>query len=198
MLGSHKCREIWPHKMTELIFTIFLDVVLLVAPLIIMAVMYILIINHLWKVDQGGSGDEMGVGSRRNVTNQRNSSANLSISIRKKSTVNSESGLRRCNPEHCLKTKRRVLKMLIVVMLEFFICWTPLYVVNTLSFFFPVAVYQGLGYTAISMFQLLSHSSCCSNPITYCFMSSSFRRAFLRAFGCAKKNEIIGRSIGTV
>ena len=82
-------------------------------------------------------------------------------------------------------------------MLEFFICWTPLYVVNTVSFFAPNAVYQGLGYTAISMFQLLSHSSCCCNPITYCFMSSSFRRAFLRAFGCAK-NDNVARSIGTV
>jgi len=94
--------------------------------------------------------------------------------------------LRRCNPEHCLKTKRRVLKMLIVVVLEFFICWTPLYVVNTLSFFAPKALYEGLGYTGISLLQLLAQASCCCNPITYCFMSSSFRRAFLKAFGCSK------------
>lgn len=105
--------------------------------------------------------------------------------------------LRRCNPEHCLKTKRRVLKMLIVVVLEFFICWTPLYVVNTLSFFAPRALYEGLGYTGISLLQLLAQASCCCNPITYCFMSSSFRRAFVKAFGC-NKAENFSRSIGTV
>ena len=96
--------------------------------------------------------------------------------------------LRHSNAEHCLKTKRRVLKMLIVVVLEFFICWTPLYVVNTLSFFAPKALYEGLGYTGISLVQLLAQASCCCNPITYCFMSSSFRRAFVKAFGwCSKK-----------
>lgn len=164
-----------------------------------MATMYGQIINHLWKVDQGGSAEEMGASTRSNVSNHRNSAISLSTSFhRKKIASAKEPSLRRCNPEHCLKTKRRVLKMLIVVMLEFFICWTPLYVVNTISFFAPDAVYQGLGYTAISMFQLLSHSSCCCNPITYCFMSSSFRRAFLRAFGCAKKNDNAARSIGTV
>jgi len=151
----------------------------------------------VWMI--GGSGEEIGASTRSNVSNHRNSAISLSTSIhRKKSAPTTDSGLRRCNPEHCLKTKRRVLKMLIVVMLEFFICWTPLYVVNTVSFFAPGAVYQGLGYTAISMFQLLSHSSCCCNPITYCFMSSSFRRAFVKAFGCVKKNDNVARSIGTV
>ena len=67
--------------------------------------------------------------------------------------------LRRCNAEHCLKTKRRVLKMLLVVVLEFFICWTPLYVVNTLSYFAPRALYEGLGYTGISLVQLVGSCS---------------------------------------
>jgi hypothetical protein len=87
--------------------------------------------------------------------------------------------------------------MLIVVVLEFFICWTPLYVVNTMSFFAPRALYEGLGYTGISLMQLLAQASCCCNPITYCFMSSSFRRAFVKAFGCSK-TENFSRSVGTV
>ena len=98
----------------------------------------------------------------------------------------SEANLRRCNPEQGLRTKRHVLKMLIVVVLEFFICWTPLYVVNTLSFFAPKALYEGLGYTGISLVQLLAQASCCCNPITYCFMSSSFRKAFFQAFKRSK------------
>ena len=43
----------WPDETLEKVFTVFLDVVLLIIPLLIMGVMYGLIVNHLWKVDQG-------------------------------------------------------------------------------------------------------------------------------------------------
>jgi hypothetical protein len=74
--------------------------------------------------------------------------------------------------------------MLFVVVIEFFVCWTPLYVINTIALFDPKAVYQHLGYTAISFLQLLAYSSSCCNPITYCFMSLGFRKAFMNLFRC--------------
>lgn len=77
--------------------------------------------------------------------------------------------------------------MLFVVVLEFFICWTPLYVINTFALFNPSLVYQNLGYSAISFFQLLAYSSSCCNPITYCFMNCGFRKAFLNLFRCFKR-----------
>ena len=77
--------------------------------------------------------------------------------------------------------------MLFVVVLEFFLCWTPLYVINSWTLFDPKAVYQNLGYTAISFFQLLAYSSSCCNPITYCFMNIGFRKAFLNLFRCFKQ-----------
>lgn len=77
--------------------------------------------------------------------------------------------------------------MLFAVVLEFFICWTPLYVINTIALFNPETVYNGLGYTAISFFQLLAYTSSCCNPVTYCFMNCSFRKSFLNLFKCFKK-----------
>jgi 7 transmembrane receptor (rhodopsin family) len=74
--------------------------------------------------------------------------------------------------------------MLFVVVVEFFICWTPLYVINTITLFDQRIVYQGLGYTAVSFFQLLAYSSSCCNPITYCFMNIGFRKAFVNLFRC--------------
>jgi 7 transmembrane receptor (rhodopsin family) len=79
--------------------------------------------------------------------------------------------------------------MLFVVVLEFFICWTPLYVINTITLFDQRIVYQNLGYTAISFFQLLAYSSSCCNPITYCFMNVGFRKAFLNLFRCLKQSN---------
>lgn len=80
--------------------------------------------------------------------------------------------------------------MLLLVVLEFFVCWTPLYVVNTIALFNPTLIYQDLGYQAIIIFQLLAYSSSCCNPITYCFMNSGFRKAFLNLFNCLKRNHM--------
>jgi len=72
--------------------------------------------------------------------------------------------------------------MLFVLVLEFFICWTPLYVINTMVMLIGPVVYEYVDYTAISFLQLLAYSSSCCNPITYCFMNASFRRAFVDTF----------------
>ena len=94
--------------------------------------------------------------------------------------------LRHSNAERSLASKRRVIKMLFVVVLEFFVCWTPVYVINTASLYDFPAVYRALGSGGISWFHLLSYCSACCNPITYCFMNSGFRQSFLAAFGCRK------------
>lgn len=93
----------------------------------------------------------------------------------------------RTNTEKSLQNKKRVIQMLFVVVLEFFICWTPLYVINTVTLFDSQIVYQTLGYTTITYFQLLAYSSSCCNPITYCFMNRGFRKACLNLFRCCKR-----------
>lgn len=85
--------------------------------------------------------------------------------------------------------KRRVIKMLFAVVLEFFICWTPLYVFNTWTLFNPTWVYSHTSPAVISYIQLLAYTSSCNNPITYCFMNQKFRMAFLMAFGCRRKSQ---------
>ncbi|XP_055709054.1 cholecystokinin receptor type A-like isoform X1 [Phlebotomus papatasi] len=96
-------------------------------------------------------------------------------------------GLRRSNAEKSLLNKKRVIQMLFVVVLEFFICWTPLYVINTMVLFEPGIVYNNLTSTEISFFHLLAYTSSCCNPITYCFMNRGFRKAFLNLFRCFKR-----------
>lgn len=90
---------------------------------------------------------------------------------------------RRSNIEKSLKQKKRVIQMLSVVVLEFFICWTPLYVMNTWYHFDPDQLYNLIGPVGVSLIQLLAYVSSCVNPITYCFMNSGFRSAFVSVFG---------------
>ncbi|XP_013787480.1 cholecystokinin receptor type A-like [Limulus polyphemus] len=82
--------------------------------------------------------------------------------------------------------KRKVVKMLFVVVLEFFICWTPLYVINTWSLYDHQSLYSKVGPDTISAIQLLAYTSSCCNPITYCFMHNKFRHALLAIFGLKK------------
>lgn len=98
-------------------------------------------------------------------------------------------GLRRTNAERSLLNKKRVIKMLFAVVLEFFICWTPLYIINTIVLFDPSVIYNNLGYKAITFLQLLAYCSSCCNPITYCFMNCGFRKSFLSLFKCLKKKN---------
>lgn len=94
--------------------------------------------------------------------------------------------VRGSNPEKSQAAIVRVIRMLFVVVIEFFVCWTPLYVVHTWSLYDPEFVYDALGPTGVSVVQLLAYASSCSNPITYCFMHQKFREGFLAAAGCRR------------
>ncbi|XP_078046817.1 cholecystokinin receptor type A [Augochlora pura] len=83
-----------------------------------------------------------------------------------------------------IEAKKKVIRMLFVIVLEFFICWAPLHVINTWYLFAPELVYSVVGSTGVSLVQLLAYVSSCCNPITYCFMNRKFRQAFLGLFNC--------------
>ncbi|UYV83702.1 CCKAR [Cordylochernes scorpioides] len=174
--GNYKCREAWPSPVLEQVFAIFLDVVLLIFPLLVLSLTFGLIARTLW----ASFPQE---GNHRSATYSPSTGQVTESSGPRRPLVNA---LRSTNQENALHQKRRVIKMLLVVVMEYFICWTPLYTINTLSLFIPEAVYHGLGYYNLSLFQLLAYISACCNPITYCFMNAKFRRSFLAIARCKR------------
>ncbi|XP_073967618.1 cholecystokinin receptor-like [Choristoneura fumiferana] len=92
--------------------------------------------------------------------------------------------VRSTHTDKSIEAKRKVIRMLFVIILEFFICWTPLHVINTIYLFYPEELYQYVGSKGIVSLQLLAYCSSFSNPITYCFMNRKFRQAFI----CLIKN----------
>nr|CAD7262994.1 unnamed protein product [Timema shepardi] len=86
--------------------------------------------------------------------------------------------------EDSVKHGTTVIRMLFVVVAEFFVCWAPLHVLNTWYLFSPEVVYKHVGSTGVSLVQLLAYISSCCNPITYCFMNRKFRQSFLGIFDC--------------
>ncbi|KAI5618498.1 hypothetical protein C0J50_22086, partial [Silurus asotus] len=83
-----------------------------------------------------------------------------------------------------LLAKKRVIRMLIIIVAMFFICWMPLYTANTWKAFDQFSAKRALSGAPISFIQLLSYTSACVNPIIYCFMNVRFRKALLATFAC--------------
>ena len=100
-----------------------------------------------------------------------------------------EQHMRHSNTEKTLAAKKRVIRMLFMIVFEFFMCWTPLYVVNTWSVMDFTGARKHISPLAMNFIHLLSYFSSCCNPITYCFMNKKFRQAFLAAFRCRPRRS---------
>lgn len=85
----------------------------------------------------------------------------------------------------------QVIKMLIVVVVIFVLCWSPILIINVLTAF---AIMPSLNYGHVkairTTFHLFSYANSCVNPIIYGFMSrnfrASFRAALVKCLGCKK------------
>lgn len=94
-----------------------------------------------------------------------------------------------------LMAKKRVIRMLLVIVFLFFLCWTPVFVVNAWQAFDRRSAYRLTG-APISFIHLLSYTSACVNPIIYCFMNKRFRQGMLATFTCCVCLRGAGESSG--
>ena len=83
------------------------------------------------------------------------------------------------------KSKYRVIRMLFVLVIEFFVCWSPLYILQTWRSFHEESFMNEVSTPAWSTMFCLSYFSSCCNPITYCFMNRRFRESFISALRCS-------------
>ena len=80
-------------------------------------------------------------------------------------------------------TRRQIVKILMMIVGIFFVCWAPLTINNLLLAFDLVErLNVGVHWYLRIVFHLLAYANSCVNPIVYCFMSKKFREAFKKAF----------------
>jgi cholecystokinin-like receptor len=72
------------------------------------------------------------------------------------------------NPEVAAARQRSSISMSFVVVLEFYICWTPIYTINTIAIYSPNFIYKGLGYNGIFILPSVGLFSSFTNPIIHC------------------------------
>ncbi|XP_067889063.1 cholecystokinin receptor-like [Heterodontus francisci] len=209
---AHNCRLTWPSKDVQQAWYVFLLFILFFLPGVVMVVAYGLISRELYRGIQfemnqkkemkassalltngnvpflvhtngaGGSnlqhyddsdGCYLQVGKRRNTMEMTTLTPSTSAKLDRVRSNASESKL---------VAKKRVIRMLIVIVVMFFVCWMPIYSVNTWRAFDDLNAIRRLSGAPISFIHLLSYTSSCVNPLVYCFMNKRFRKAFLGTF----------------
>ncbi|XP_070556255.1 orexin receptor type 2-like [Ptychodera flava] len=158
-----KCFEIgWFGTLQQKIYHIALVMVIYLIPLILIGVAYIMVCLQLWASIPGF--DE----SKNQQHDANGSGAN-------RTTVSQ------------LKSRRKVAKMLIIVVVLFAICYLPLHILNILRQF-PLFVVVHAARDSFHIPFLVAHwlafANSAVNPIVYNFLSAKFRKEFKAAFTC--------------
>ncbi|KAL4230699.1 hypothetical protein ACF0H5_011075 [Mactra antiquata] len=210
--GVSRCRENWWNEDLEKIYTVFLDIILLLVPLCLMTGAYTRIMATLCtglQMDETNDTNKnkgntskaslfVRLGSKSStftslIKNDRGERNYLSIQMNEMTTPCSsvESTPRRTYDQTCIirqsnqersrQAKLRVVRMLFVLVVEFFVCWAPLYTVQTWKSFHPESIRENISTSIWSLMFVMSYLSSCVNPITYCFMNKRFRQAFVTA-----------------
>ncbi|XP_062862315.1 cholecystokinin receptor [Trichomycterus rosablanca] len=196
---AHMCRHDWPKDQVQQAWCVLLLFILFFFPGVVMIIAYGLISRELYcgiqfeleqkkgqRTQLGGSatvssGIDHGDGCYIQVLNRPNSMEMSNLTLAASTKVDRP---RSNTSEIKLMAKKRVIRMLIVIVTMFFICWMPLYSVNTWKAFHPPSAYRALSGAPISFIHLLAYTSACVNPIIYCFMNKRFRKALLATFSC--------------
>jgi hypothetical protein len=90
------------------------------------------------------------------------------------------------------RNRSKALKLLITLIVEFFICWTPLFIYHTIGTF-NKNFYRKTPNIYVNLILLFSFASASCNPLTYYFMSKRYRSvlyAYLLCCFCNKKPRI--------
>ncbi|GMS90373.1 hypothetical protein PENTCL1PPCAC_12548, partial [Pristionchus entomophagus] len=197
--GGVACTPVYP-PFIMFSYQIYMTVVLLLVPLVVMTVLYGRVISTLRtgiRMDIAAvetcltRENSLGLimdpdGSSRKPSVANKLSAKLSSTVRNSitSTTPALNGIRSTHTAKTAIAKQRVIRMLLVIVVIFFCCWTPSYIWWLLLMagdtFQTFSVWNSNMNTVIL---IMTYISCCSNPITYCFMNKKFRTAMLSMFG---------------
>ncbi|XP_058797727.1 tachykinin-like peptides receptor 99D [Phymastichus coffea] len=83
-----------------------------------------------------------------------------------------------------IRNKRRVVKMMMVVVVIFAVCWLPFHIYFLVTSYLPEITDEPYIQELYLAIYWLAMSNSMYNPIIYCWMNSRFRRGFAQFFRC--------------
>ncbi|XP_031549152.1 QRFP-like peptide receptor [Actinia tenebrosa] len=83
------------------------------------------------------------------------------------------------NRQAAIRSRKSVIKMLIVVLVVFALCWLPVHIMHVLINFFYHPVFRQLSPWIVMMLFWISHANSAINPYIFITMNQSFRKIAL-------------------
>nr|XP_040045246.1 gonadotropin-releasing hormone II receptor-like isoform X2 [Gasterosteus aculeatus aculeatus] len=105
--------------------------------------------------------------------------------------------LRRSGTDMISKARIRTLKMTIVIVSSFVICWTPYYLLGIWYWFQPAIIQHTPEYVHHILFVFGNLNTCC-DPVIYSFYTPSFRADIADVVACCRGRQINNASPSSV
>ncbi|XP_064619083.1 adipokinetic hormone/corazonin-related peptide receptor variant I-like isoform X2 [Lineus longissimus] len=166
--GYNQCATFgfYPTPAHELAYQLFNVIAIYVVPLLVIVISYTLILCEMSKRYRQGR-DEMDLPTYTTQNGRRHSK------------------LRRSCLGHIERARVRTLKMTIVIVLVFILCWTPYYFILAWYWIDKVSA-QNIDRKVQRGLFLFAVSNSCMNPIIYGMFTNNFIRDFRRCCWCAR------------
>ncbi len=80
-----------------------------------------------------------------------------------------------------LEEKQRIVRMLVVIVALFVVCWFPFFTCQVYLLFSTLSAFRNFDLRiTLAFLQLIGYSNCCINPVVYCLLSDSFHQHFVK------------------
>ncbi|CAD5211252.1 unnamed protein product [Bursaphelenchus okinawaensis] len=85
-----------------------------------------------------------------------------------------------------MRNRRKLIRTLTLLVCTYALCWFPLYLLNTVDFFFP----DRESHLTMTLFAVvLSHANCALNPVIYAYGMPGFKHTLRRFMGIKTMNK---------
>lgn len=174
---------------SRIYFTIYQLLVNFLVPGILMVACYSVVIRTLWRAQQN-----IAVMTNSIKTNKRDKRKRFSKD--QKIIVESSSGGRRQDapvPRDARAERKQIIKMLLLVVALFLLCWGPRFLMETLLKMGFLEFTRSAYYYRV-IFWLLPFVHAIINPLIYITMSKHFRTSLLKLLQCRAKESQLDSS----
>uniref|UniRef100_A0A3P8ZR21 Type II GnRH receptor n=1 Tax=Esox lucius TaxID=8010 RepID=A0A3P8ZR21_ESOLU len=111
----------------------------------------------------------------------------LLLSQSRNHNTSGESCLRRSGTDMIPKARMKTLKMTIIIVMSFVVCWTPYYLLGIWYWFQPEMLHLTPEYIHHALFVFGNLNTCC-DPVIYGFYTPSFRADLAMCWCCRKRD----------
>lgn len=104
----------------------------------------------------------------------------------------------RCSKNNIPKARMRTLKMSIVIVSSFVVCWTPYYLLGLWYWFLPEDLEGKVSHSLSHLLFIFGLVNACLDPIVYGLFTIQFRKGLQKYFGkAAKASELDDNTLAT-